>query len=491
VPRDQFLVVLGPSPGAVQTHGGTGSQYVNLAAHAAPEKLRAFLATLSSMVVIDRFVATASDPTSADIAVVMLGTGVPILFSIDAVTSSATFDRLLRLLANPILKVYQEPIGNVMQCEHNFHVHMHLNQPGGSRLGYVSEVQVLTDVAERPWPALMPLITADRSPTCRTWTHAVWLQDGALRYQSPDHSVPAELQAHLADIPDDIWEQWRSDPLARPVAGVVDPTLRAYRQLLREARMVFEAGDFAAAAERLEAAAAMSANRSLEDLADELLAGSVCEPLNRHVTETATAIAAALDAGEWEAAVALLDTPANVLVWRACTRSPDWHTLDLRIGAMRVARETCEHGLKAVKAAEDRGDLREAYAIATSIRTAFLIPEVQRTLLSVRHALLQKLITQLEQAADVQDTYVAELAQITDELIAMQHQRSGAASAPSEQHTSTVPTHLESSNVSGQPDPPREVGTATGVRGWLDAALARNRERWHRQPSELDARGER
>jgi hypothetical protein len=463
---------------------------VNLEKEVLPEKLGAFLATFGPGLVADRFVAAVTDPSSADVALTMLTVGVPVLLSIDAVTPSASFDRLFHLLSRPNLGIYQGFTGTGLEREHLLQVHVQLAQPGWGSLGYVSEVHVLADVAKQSGPALVQVVTADTTRSRRTWTHSARIEDGALRFESPDHTAPTSLRTRLADVPEEIWEHWRSEPLQRPATSSCDPALRPYRQLLRDARALFEAGDFAAAAEQLESAAAMNTDRSLEELADDLLASDVCQLLDQHVAETAAAITAALDAGEGEQAAALLEAPTNVLVERARTRSQPWQTLALRLGVMRAAFGTCQERLQAVREAEEQGDLRRAYAIATSIRTAFLLPELQRKLLLLRQSQLQSLLAQLDKTAAAEVTYRAALAQIERDFIALQPHGSYANATTSQQTTNRMPVLADSPDPTKTPPSPQAMEKASGAPGWLDAALARNRERRHQQPGEQEARGE-
>jgi energy-coupling factor transporter ATP-binding protein EcfA2 len=490
VPTDQSLVVLGSPSGAKPVSDGQRQQDVNLDTGVLPEKLGAFLATFGSGLVADRFVAAVTDPTSADVAMTMLKVGVPVLLTIDAVTPSASFDRLTQSLSGPNLGMCQGFIGTVLEREHDIHVHVHLAQPGWGRLGYVSEVHVLADVAKRPVPALVTVATVDTTPTERTWTHSALINDRALRFENQDHTVPASLRTRLADVPEEIWEQWRSEPLERPAAGSFDPALRPYRRLLHDARALFEAGDFAAAAKRLEAASALNGGRSLEDLADDLLASGTCAPLERYITQRAAAITAALDAGEADKALALLRDRANVLAERSFLRGPDWPALALRVEAMRELNERWEDELASVEDAKRRGDIRGAYTIVSAMRTDLLLPEAKYAVLATRHELLKQLIAQLEEAAEEHDTYVAELSEIAHELTTGQRHVTEASGATENWDGGATLTYPQTPDASLNPHTPQAAEQVADAHGWLDAALARNRERWHRQPSEQDVRGE-
>jgi type IV secretory pathway ATPase VirB11/archaellum biosynthesis ATPase len=485
LPSDQITLLLGVPPGSDQGAADSGTYQLHLAADAPPELLRTFLATFADACVIDRLVAHVVHAATAETALDLVSAGVPALLSIAAGSPDAAVHRLARF-ADAAHHQFDQALWEAgTDITHSVHAHVHLEYAGRGLPGYVGEVRLLTQVPDQRRPVLVPVVTADPGPDGISWSHHGRIRDRELVLYAADHAAPPVLHHHLANVPEDIWEQWTAHPLGRPAPLAADPRRRTYLQLQRRARAAFDAGDVATAAQLLAEAAATQPAASLDVLADTLLtAAGTLELLDREIAATVATVSAALDAGQVAQALALLAAPANVLVTRRRAATLAWQDLIQRAETVMAALDACEQTLRDAQTARDRGDLHGAYHLVRSLVAAQLPPAAQRAVLQVRHTILSRLIAQLQEAAEGQQVYAAELAQVTRELDVVEH-RSGATTldeAPGDPGATSAPSTTRwdtAAELAGTPAAREDE--QLGASGWLDTALARNRERL-RQP---------
>jgi hypothetical protein len=256
-------------------------------------------------------------------------------------------------------------------------------------------------------------------------------------------------------------------------------------------------------------------------LIDQALAiPALAEQADQAITARIQAIHAVLDGGNLDQARASIDqAPEGILVVRRRAGHPAWQQLTARVSRMQEERAACQVALTQASAHRQSGDLSRALSVIRPFSTQYLPPDLARTLLTARRSLLSQIIAQTQDDPAVQQHYVTELDQVNRDLAidppataeplptrtaAPQRQRPPAAVpddglaepvepaasgyAPAEPVIVAAPPRPAEPPASADdpPAPPTSPPPPAPV-GWLDAALAHNRERARLRQVELAA----
>lgn len=428
----------------------------------------------------DTFILDPGTLLMPDIALKQASAGVQTLVTVEG----ERVDQLISGLAREAAAVLHSPYRDVDDARCGigvgFQVAVQMSFSQRIQRHYVSEAVLIGGYDQHGWVITIPLFKAQLGVDEISWLYHGQLKDRVLIWTKREVFTPSPIMDRLAHMPDRLWEHWNVAPLERPSAPRTDPVSRAYERLLQQARAALESGNAGSIITHSNNLAQAHTDPRGEALIGEALAlPCVRARVDETLTAAIAAIRAALAAGDLVLAQSLSEQPpANGLLARHRERSVQWQEVVVEVQTRCAAVAACQAALQEASGQRQRGDLAAALVVLRPIAGDALPLELRRTLLAARRALLTQIIAQTQDEPEVQQQYVSELEQVNraltpglsapEETIDVKKQRaSGSARA-----ISASPSTAELAPEDHAASPP-----ATNRMGWLDAALAHNRER--------------
>lgn len=340
---------------------------------------------------------------------------------------------------------------------------------------YVSEVVLFGGYNQHGWVITIPLFEAQLGMDGIAWLYHGQLKDRVLVWAKREVFTPSPIMSRLAHIPDRLWEHWNAAPLERPSVPRIDPVSREYERLLQKARAALEAGDTGSIITQINDLARAQEDPRGEALLGEALAlPRVRARAEATLADSLTALRSAVTAWDLVLAQSLIEQPpADVLFARHRERSSQWQEVVAEVQTRCAAVAACQAALQEANSHRQGGDIAAALVVLRPISGDTLPPELRRTLLAARRALLTRIITQTQDEPEIQQQYVTELDQVNR---ALTPQLPAPASSSSQAAGASVATAAVGDAAVPKPAPAADA-PGTGRLGWLDAALAHNRER--------------
>ncbi|MEI8305545.1 MAG: ATPase, T2SS/T4P/T4SS family [Chloroflexales bacterium] len=454
------------------------------------------------------------------------------LTTIHADTAQAALQRFARLAAaavpnNSFAGASEQALRVLSEA---FHVVVHVAYSQRLRRRYVQEVLLLDGPGTDGRPVVRPLVTTSVEADTVRWDCHAQARERSLIWANTTSVTPARVATRLADLPDALVQQLAHDLLAQPAALHVESGDAERDGALRRARAALHDGAWHDVGYYLTRAAQTRYDHAVIALIDQALAiPALAEQADQAITARIQAIQTALDSGNLDQARASIDqAPEDILIVRRRAGHPAWQQITARVSQIQDERSACQVALTQASTHRQSGDLSRALSVIRPFRTQYLPPELARTLLTARRSLLSQIIAQTQDDPAVQQHYVTELDQVNRDLAidppavaigtpvppraaAPRRQRPPAAAPdealaePVEQHEShgeTTPPPLAApyagpvdeprdqpvvvvpprpiappAAADDPPVPPASPTPPPAPMGWLDAALAHNRER--------------
>lgn len=412
-----------------------------------------------------------------DVGLQQAASGMPTLLTVEGERVAQVIERLAIQAAWSLHSPFRNDAGAARRAiGTGFHVVLQVGYTHRLQRHYLSEVMLIAGTDGADQVVTMPLIEAHVGDAEIAWVCHAQLGAGSLTWVTAGRQTPSSIAAKLADLPEQLWAHLAEAPLARPPLQCTDLDSLVYERQLRRIRAVLQAGE----ADEIIALVNAVVQREGEARGARLIDEALAQPRIRTRVEerleaAAAVIRAALEAWDLSQAETLVDqAQEDALV----SRLPDWQVLVAEVQTRCTAVAACQAALQEASGHRQRGDLAAALVVLRPIAGDALPPELRRTLLAARRALLTQIIAQTQDDLEVQQQYVSELEQVNRAL-------TPGSSAP-EEHTgvkkqrasgSARAISASPSTAASAPEDHAASLPATNRMGWLDAALAHNRER--------------
>lgn len=408
-----------------------------------------------------------------DVALELASAGVQTLMTVESERVEQIIACLAREAATVLHSPYKDEDAAHREVGAGFHVIVQLSFSWRLQRHYVREARLIGGISLDGQVIQLPLFEAQPGVEGISWKYHAHLKERVVRWAKHELVTPSPIASRLTSMPDYLWEQWCAAPLERPRVPHIDPASRAHEQLLQKARAAIEAGETDVILHELKGLGQLQGDPRGEALIDEALALPKMQRIYElSLAQFIKAVRSALAASDLALAQEQIEqTSEEVLLRRYCERSPQWQELVAEVHARSTAINACQVGLQEASGHRQRGDSAAALAVLRPISSDNLPLELRRTLLAARRALLTQIITQTQDEPMLQQHYVMELEQV-NRLLTPQ------LPPPASDSSQTAGTR-DSSSARGAVQTTEPVaGAAEGTRrGWLDTALAHNRER--------------